>query len=141
MTEITNTASKNYTIIIERCHFLSNFADLYGASILQLRDDVVSIDNDTKIVNGNETYNRGAPANIGLTAYRYTGESIYSSERNIKTLLAKGDLTLVYNSYTTNSTLIMTDMLIVEYFNLLLEFGVYDSKNNLLSELGPDNGK
>ena len=140
-TEITNTASKNYAIIIRICRFLSNDADLYGASILQLRDDVISIDNDTEIVDGNQTYTRGAPAKIGLTAYRYTGESIYGSERSIKKLLDKGDLTLVYNSSAANATLVMANMSSGGHFNLLLEFGVYDSKNNLLSELGPEDGK
>ena len=141
VTEIINTASKNYTIIIDRCHFLSNRADLYGASILQLREDVISKDNDTEIVEGNQTYSRGAPAKIGLTAYSYIGESVYGSERNIKELLAKGDLTLVYNSSATNTTLLMTNMSSGGHLNLLLEFGVYDSQNNLLSELGSDNGK
>ena len=140
-TEITNTASKNYTITIDSCHFFSNNADLYGASILQLRDNVISIDNGTEIVNGKQKYNRGAPAKIGLTAYSYTGEDIYNSERNITSLLAKGDLTLVYNSFTNNTILFMTNMSSGGYFNLLLEFGVYDSKNNLLSELGPNDGK
>ena len=140
-TEITNTASKSYTIIIDRCYFLSNHADLYGASILQLREDVISKDKDTKIVEGNQTYNRGAPAKIGLTAYSYIGDSVYGSERNTKGLLAKGDLTLIYNSSATNTTLLMTNMSSGGHLNLLLEFGVYDCQNNLLSELGPDDGK
>ena len=139
--EITNTISKRYTIIIDSCYFLSNNAELYGASILQLRDDVISIDNETKIVDGKQKYNRGAPAKIGLTAYSYTGEDTYGSERNITNLLAKGDLTLVYNSLANNTTLLMTNMSSGGYFDLLLEFGVYDSKNNLLSELGPEDGK
>ena len=140
-TEIKNTASKDYNIVIDRCHFLSNDAELYGASILQLRDDVISKDNDTEIVDGTQTYNTGAPAKIRLTAYNYTGESGLSSERNIATLLAKGDLALVYNSSAINTTLVMNNISSGGYFNLLLEFGVYDSKNNLLSELGSDDGK
>ena len=140
-TEITNTASKNYTIVLDKCRFLSNNAKLYGASILQLRDDVISKDNDTEIVDGNQKYNTSAPAKIGLNAYNYTSESIISSERNIKKLLAKGNLVLVHNSSDTDTPLLMTDVSSGGYFNLLLEFGVYDSKNNLLSELGSDDGK
>ena len=140
-TEITNTASKNHTIIIDKSRFLSNDADLYGASILQLRDQVISLDNDTEITNGNQTYSRGAPAKIGLTAYRYTGETKNDSKRDIKTLLAQGVLTLVYNSSAVNATLNMTDISSGGSFNLLLEFGVYDSENNLLTELGSGDGK
>ena len=141
VTEIKNTASKDYNIVIDRCHFLSNDAGLYGASILQLRDDVISKDNDTEIVDGTQKYNTGAPVKIGLTAYNYTGEHINSSSKNIKTLLAKGDLTLFYNSSATDTTLVMTNISSGGYFNLLLKFGVYDSNNNLLSELGSEDGK
>ena len=142
VTEITNTPSKNYTIVISRCHFVSNNANQHGASILQLRDDVISIDNDTEMVDASQKYNTGAPGKIRLNAYRYTGEeSTYGSKRNMTTLLANGDLTLVYNSSAANTTLVMTNISSGGYFNLLLEFGVYDSKNFLLRELGPDDGK
>lgn len=141
-TELTNTASINYTIIINRCHFLSNDAKLYGASILPLRGGTILIDRHTDIVDGNQTYNTGAPAKIGLNAYNFTDQSIYDDpDRNITNLLAQGDLTLVYNSSANKSELLMTGVSSGSPFNLLLEFGVYDSDNNLLSELGADNGK
>ena len=59
-----------------------------------------------------------------------------------RALLAKGDVTLFYNSSAAaNATLLMTNISSGGYFNLLLQFGVYDSENNLLSELGPEDGK
>ena len=138
VTEIINSNSTQLTIDITGSFFLQNNADLYGASILEVRDNSVQLDSANEIIEKNNT---GLPAKIRLTAYTGITEEEYNQGKNVLNFIRKNNLTPIYDSFTEQSRLVMQNVSSGGSLSELLVISVYDFQDNLIAKLGSDEGK